>query len=125
MLVLADEVVDMLLGFSVPFDISRAGEEPDDDSGEEVRSQIDVVDDAVDPLVRQQTFVEALVQEVVVQNNDFVYCLHLQEVFFEFVEVRLEHLVQHVVEVVLAELEHLVPGSVGLRKHPLNVALLG
>lgn len=84
-----------------------------------------MVDDAVDPLVRQQTFVEALVQKVVVQDNDFVDGLHFEKVFFEFVEVGLEHLIEHVVEVVFAELEHLVPGSVGLRKHPLDVALLG
>lgn len=37
-LVLSDEVVDVLLGFAVPFHISRAGEKSDDDSGEEVGS---------------------------------------------------------------------------------------
>lgn len=79
----------------------------------------------MNPLVCQQTFVEALVQKVVVQNNDFVDCLNFEKVLFEFVEVWFEHLIKHVVEVVFAELEHLVPGSIGLRKHPLNIALFG
>ena len=48
------------------------------------------------------------------ENDDLVDCLHLFELFLEFVEVGLKHLKEHVVEVVLAELKHLVSGSVRL-----------
>ena len=87
-------------------------------------SQVDVVYDPVDSLRREQTLVQASVQEGVVQLYDLVDRPDLAQLGLELVEVRLKHLEQHVVEVVFTELQHLVPCSVGLRKHALYVALL-
>lgn len=95
-LILSNEVVNELSVITIIL-LARTGEEADDDTREEVRSQVDVVDDAVNFLVGQQALVQALVKEVIVQNNNLVNCLDLLQVIFEFVEVGLQHLKEHVV----------------------------
>ena len=84
-----------------------------------------MVDDLVDLLVGKQALVQALVQEVVVQDYDLVDGLHLSQVLFELLEVGLKHFEEHVVQVVLTELNHLMPGSARLREKTLDVALFG
>ena len=68
---------------------------------------------------------QALVEKLVVLNDDLVDCAHFHELVFELVEVWLEDFEQHVVKVVLAELKHLVAGPVSLCEHLLDVVLLG
>ena len=87
-----------------------------------MRAQIDMINDAVDLLRREQTLMQALVKEIVVQHDDFVNSAHLLELLLELVEIGLEHFKKHVVQVVLAELEHLVSRSVRLCEHALDVA---
>ena len=123
-LVLSNEVVHKLCIVTIIL-LARAGEESNDHTREEVRSEIDMVDDAVDLLVCQETLIQALVQEVVVEDDDLIDGLDLLELLFELVEVGFEHLEQHVVEVILAELEHFMSSAVRLSKHVLNIAFFG
>lgn len=88
-------------------------------------TQVNVVYDSVDFLVGEKALVEALIEEVVVKNYDFVDCFDLFEVILELIEVGLEDLEEHVVEVILAELQHFVTRSISLREHLLDIALLG
>lgn len=87
-----------------------------------MRPQIDVVDDSMDFLICQKALIQALIQKVVVQNYYFVDGFDLLQVFFELVEVGLQHFEEHVVEVILTKLQHLVPRPVSLREHGLDIA---
>jgi len=69
-----------------------------------VRPQIDVIDDSMDFLICQKALVQALIQKAVVQNYYFVDGFDLLQVFFELVEVGLQHFKEHVVEVILTKL---------------------
>ena len=42
-------------------------------------------------LVSEQAFVQALIKEIVVENDDFVNRFNLFEIVLEFVEIRLKH----------------------------------
>ena len=59
------------------------------------------------------------------KSDDFVNGPHWLQLIFEFVEVWLQHLEQHVVEVILAELKHFMTSSIRLGKHVLNIAFFG
>ena len=58
----------------------------------------------MDFLICQKALVQALIQKVVVQNYYFVDGFDLLQVFFELVEVGLQHFEEHVVEVILTKL---------------------
>ena len=87
-----------------------------------MRPQIDVIDDSMDFLICQKALVQALIQKAVVQNYYFVDGFDLLQVFFELVEVGLQHFEEHVVEVILTKLQNLVPRPISLRKNGLDIA---
>ena len=84
-----------------------------------------MVYNSMDLLVCEQALIQTLIQEIIVKHNYFIDSFDLFQVIFELVEVRFEHFEQHIVQIVLAELKHLVARSISLRKHFLDVALLG
>jgi hypothetical protein len=89
-----------------------------------VGAQVDVVDEAVDFLVCQKAFVQALVQERVVQINYFVNCVNFDEFILKFIKVRFQDFNLHVIQVILTKLQHLVSCTIRLCEHALNIALL-
>jgi hypothetical protein len=108
MLLLPQEVVhNSRLVIAIAFELLGGGlEEPHDHPSEVVRLHVQRVDQRQDLLVGQQTLVQTLVQEVIVQTDDLVHRLHFLQVAFELIVVRLKDFKEHVVEVVFGELLH-------------------
>ena len=60
MLILSDKVIDKLSVIAIVL-FARTGEETNDNSREEVRSQVNMVDNSMDLLVRQKTLIQTLI----------------------------------------------------------------
>lgn len=58
----------------------------------------------MDFLICQKALIQARIQKVVVRNYYFVDGFDVLQLFFELVEVGLQHFKEHVVEVILTKL---------------------
>ena len=118
--VLSEAVVVLVLGDGtfVRLECAHLDEEALDDAREEVVVLVQARQDTEQVVVRQQTLLQTLVQEVPVRMHHIVDRIDItspvEKPLLQLQEVWLQHLHRHVVDIVLAKVEHSVSKGEGM-----------
>ena len=72
-LLFSEEVIDfVLVAIGSIILLAWAGKELYNNPWEKVRSRINMIKNSVNSLIRQQTLIQTLIKEIVMQNDDFI-----------------------------------------------------